>query len=218
MIQPRQNDSECQLGQCEAVDAHDFLKRKYPNLEPFFTAIGVIQLPTIPEYAIDVAVTRIVIGQLLSGKAAATIARRVEAAVLDSAVPYSWRLDGEALRQCGLSARKVRTLREFGMRYETDKTSVEAWQHLAYEALRKEVGQIWGMSDWSASMLAIFYFGNSDVYPEADGSLARALEYLKSEFVKGRRRFDPHSCSPYRSYLALYLWRSLDCGFWRQQR
>jgi len=64
----------------------------------------------------------------------------------------------------------------------------------------------WGLSNWSASILAIFYFGFEDVYPENDGSIRRVTRLLEQKGIT----FDPEQASPYRSYLALYLWEILD--------
>lgn len=62
------------------------------------------------------------------------------------------------------------------------------------------------MSDWTASILAIFHFGHEDVFPHNDGSINRALS--KIGYVP--ENFDPLPAALYRSYLAMYLWSILD--------
>lgn len=69
-----------------------------------------------------------------------------------------------------------------------------------------EVNKHWGLSHWSASMLAIFYFGLEDVYPINDGSIKRVTSLLEQRGII----FEPEKAAPYRSYLALYLWEILD--------
>ncbi|TPW11131.1 MAG: 3-methyladenine DNA glycosylase, partial [Halothiobacillaceae bacterium] len=65
-----------------------------------------------------------------------------------------------------------------------------------------------GLSRWSASMLGIFYFAMEDIYPEIDGTIMRVQRLLQGRNIE----LNPEAVSPYRSYLALYLWKLLDEG------
>jgi DNA-3-methyladenine glycosylase II len=157
----------------------------------------------------------VVIGQMLSGQAAETIYRRARAAAERRHLSGTWLVPDAALRSCGLSGRKVRTIREFRRSYLNNSEAIDQWQYLETANLFQTVESFWGMSHWTASMLAIFHFGQEDVYPHADGSLARALSRAEAVGIWNRRRdgeFQPDRAAPYRTYLALYLWRALDAG------
>jgi DNA-3-methyladenine glycosylase II len=78
-------------------------------------------------------------------------------------------------------------------------------------AVRNEVTAFWGMSDWSAAILSIFYFGHEDVFPASDGTLLRVQALLQSAgYVNAN--VGGAEAAPYRSYLALYLWKLNDDG------
>ena len=56
-------------------------------------------------------------------------------------------------------------------------------------------------------------FGHENVFPAGNGSLARALKSISErKRQKHSKPLDIDRASPYRSYLALYLWQMLDSG------
>jgi DNA-3-methyladenine glycosylase II len=150
---------------------------------------------------------------MLSSHAAKTIYERVASAARKHGHKGSWQLDSTMLRECGVSGSKARTIAEFGAAYDREPGRYEGWCKLTVDDLFSEVRACWGMSDWSASMLGIFYFAHEDIFPHSDGSIQRAAELLrKAGYIRGRskRAFVPEVAAPYRSYLALYMWRMLD--------
>jgi len=189
------------------------LRRSFPSLTGMFRALGELRDIRPSELAVPEAVTRIVIGQMLSRKAARGIASRVAAAGSRRHERHPWELSAAELRKCGLSRRKARTIGEFAVAYALAPERFDRWQYLDYPGLLAEVRRLWGMSDWTACMLAIFHFGNPDVWPVSDGSIVRAAS-LVSECLLSGQVLEADLAAPYRSYLALYLWRSLDTGFW----
>jgi hypothetical protein len=68
----------------------------------------------------------------------------------------------------------------------------------------------WGIGQWTADMTSIFYFGEPDVWPEGDMAVYRALCRLTGNRSKASRATVASAFAPYRSFLALYLWRYLD--------
>ena len=162
------------------------------------------------------ALVRVVTGQMLSTQAASTIYARIRSKAEEKRLTGSWQLDHDSLRACGLSGSKARTICEFGAHIGADPTALDHWFNLAPELLIGEIKQYKGMGDWTASIIALFYVGHEDVFPAADGSLQRAISLIQSARGKpGRRKgatFDPGKAAPYRSYLALYLWRAMDAG------
>lgn len=75
-----------------------------------------------------------------------------------------------------------------------------------------EVRKHWGLSDWTAEMLAIFHFGHGDVFPSADGTIKRAVGLVRNHIDPDS---DPELARPHRTTLAHALWASIDCGYWK---
>lgn len=188
------------------------LIQSYPQIQHVFLSTGVIPKIEPRPLRLEEAVVRVVVGQMLSAAAAKTIYSRMEAATLDAGVNATFRLSDDALRACGLSRAKSRTVREFGAALDRDPQLLEDWNRLSSDEVMAKVKSFWGMSDWTASIIAIFYLGHEDVFPSGDGSLNRALALLEDTLPRRSKRIDPDAARPYRSYLALYLWRALDEG------
>jgi len=188
-----------------------FLSR-YPKLKPLIEAVGV--LPDIEPTAAPIAeaVTRVVVGQMLSRKAAVRILDRVSLAARRLGCGV-WQLSPEELRRCGTSARKATAILRFAEAYREAPHHFESWRHLGFPELQSQVRLHWGLGDWTASMLAIFHLGHEDIWPSADGSILRVLGLLSDHLLNGQQ-LDAELAAPFRSYLALYLWKSLDGGFW----
>ncbi len=157
------------------------------------------------------AVVEAVVGQMLSGKAADTIYGRLCALRTTRHLSGTWELGATDLRACGLSRSKTRTIIEFGDALKDKPSLVEDWRVLPSDEMIKQVKGFWGMSDWTGATLALFHLGHEDVFPKGDGSLTRALTAIAKR-NRRRRLLDPRKATPYRSYLALYLWKALDNG------
>lgn len=70
--------------------------------------------------------------------------------------------------------------------------------------------QLWGVGQWTANMMNIFYFGEPDIWPNGDVTARKTLEKLTSKrrkTINTAARF-----APYRSYLAFHMWRYVDAG------
>lgn len=191
-------------------DERERLQAVYPHLAELLMQLPRLEAPQVYSGPVAEAVTRIVIGQMLSGSASATIYERVRTARDRAGLAGSWQLSQADLLAAGLSARKVKTVRAFGERYDDITDEIEAWRYLSYQELRREVEACWGLSRWSSDMLAIFYFGHQDVFPETDGTIMRALGMLRSRFPG--HEVDPELVRPYRTFLALAFWSLVDTG------
>ena len=74
------------------------------------------------------------------------------------------------------------------------------------EELVKDVTKLKGVGPWTASILAMFHFAHEDLFPIQDSSLRKAIGQLKEQDVF----IIPERATPYRTYLACYLWDMLD--------
>jgi DNA-3-methyladenine glycosylase II len=189
--------------------AKEHLINVYPELRPAFTVLGGIELPNNETISVGEAITRIVIGQMLSRRAAQSIYSRVEQKKKENELEGSWHLGIDGLVAQGVSTRKARAIKEFGEQYDRNPDLFEAWRCLQHEEIRKKVSAHWGLSTWSADILSIFYFGLPDVFPFDDGTIKRVVQYINKELFKNQP-FDPNMARPYRTYISLYLWKMVD--------
>ena len=195
-----------------SIKIKHYLQAQYPMHAGVLGKVATIPRLRRRDMALPEAVVRIVTGQMLSSKAAHAIYQRVRDKASDLGLEGSWLLDVESLRGCGLSGSKARTICEFGARIGADSSAVDHWYSLSAEDLAEEIRRHKGMGDWTASIIALFYVGHEDVFPYADGSIRRAIGLLEGTRRTKKHRVDPELAAPYRSYLALYLWRALDTG------
>jgi len=88
------------------------------------------------------------------------------------------------------------------------RLEVETLRELVHEERSMRLTSIWGVGQWTADMMSIFYFGDQDVWPETDITVWKTLERLTS-----KRRNTTRTAAlfaPHRSYLAMYMYRIAD--------
>ena len=197
---------------CSVVVEH--LTDNLPHLRELFVNLAPISPLVKKEVPLPFAVTEIVVSQMLSGSSADAIFSRILEKTECSISGVPWRLSEIELAACGISKRKAFAIVSFGRHFEEDPTRFERWLGLDHEALVVEVSRFWGLSRWSADILALSYFGNPDVFPTSDGTLNRAIKAAVAHTSVPLAKWNLEYASPYRSYLARYLWKSIDTGYW----
>jgi DNA-3-methyladenine glycosylase II len=159
------------------------------------------------------ALARAIVGQQISVKAAESVWQRL-AAVCGAVSPQVLlRVEEEALRACGLSARKADYLRDLARRFSDGSICLEAWERLEDEALIRELIRLRGIGRWTAEMFLIFYMLRPDVLPLEDIGLQRAMSLHYNDerpLSKLKMRAIAKHWIPWRSVATWYLWRSLD--------
>ncbi|MEO0737839.1 MAG: DNA-3-methyladenine glycosylase 2 family protein [Cyanobacteria bacterium J06649_12] len=152
---------------------------------------------------------RAVAGQQLSVKAAASIwGRVVDSAAEQPLVDYFSTISPDTLRNCGLSAAKAKAMRAIALATLANQLDESLLSELDHEERTHCLTEIWGVGQWTADMMGIFYFGDPDIWPDGDTTARKNLERLTSrrrKTVRTAARF-----APYRSYLALYMWHQAD--------
>jgi DNA-3-methyladenine glycosylase II len=155
--------------------------------------------------------------QQLSGKAAATIWRRVR-----EIFPRRKYLDprlvaetpDETLRTAGLSRSKVAALKDLAAK-TLDGTVPSARQLalMSNEEIIERLIKVRGIGRWTVEMLLLFDLGRADVWPVTDYGVrkgfAKTFGRRKLPTAKQLLKFG-EKCRPYRSVAAWYLWRALD--------
>ncbi len=155
--------------------------------------------------------------QQLSGKAAATIWKRVRALfpgrkILDPKLVL--KMPDEKLRGAGLSRSKVAALKDLAAK--TLDGTVPTSRQLAKmtdEEIIERLVQVRGIGRWTVEMLLLFELARPDVWPVHDYGVRKGFAKIfgkrklptPKQMLKHGKKF-----SPYRSALAWYCWRALD--------
>jgi DNA-3-methyladenine glycosylase II len=119
----------------------------------------------------------------------------------------------EELRGVGMSGAKSRALRELGAAVVAGDFDPDGLDHLDDDAAQARLVELRGIGPWSAQMFLLHELRRPDVFPAGDVGLRTALGRLEGlatpptqpETVALALRW-----SPYRSYAAAHLWRSLE--------
>ena len=157
--------------------------------------------------------SRSIVGQQISVKAAESVWQRVIAAIPEIAPDIIAAADHNLLRSCGLSARKATYLQDLARHFTDGNLRETAWETMHDEAIINQLIQVKGIGRWTAEMFLIFHLQRPDVLPLDDIGLQRAisLHYLdKQPIDKNILSKIAQPWQPWRSVATWYLWRSLD--------
>lgn len=193
------------------------LKRVDPVLAQIIEKVGPCRLRTVSEGTHFHALTRSIVFQQLSGKAAATILSRV-VSLFPENEPTAvgvMRITDERFRSAGLSRQKISYLRDLAEKVASDALPLEAVESMTDDDLIAHLVQVKGIGRWTAQMFLLFRLGRLDVLPELDLGIQNAIQraYRKrkrptpKEVAKIGAKWAPHS-----SVASWYLWRSLENG------
>jgi 3-methyladenine DNA glycosylase/8-oxoguanine DNA glycosylase len=163
------------------------------------------------------ALTRSIVFQQLSGKAAGTILSRFNDLYPDRAPTPAAVLatSDERLRSVGLSRQKIGYMRDLASKVVSGELPLDRVEEMDDEDLIDHLVQVKGIGRWTAQMFLMFRLGRPDVLPELDLGIQNAIK----KAYRKRKRPVPNDVkkigakwSPYSSVACWYLWRSLDNG------
>jgi DNA-3-methyladenine glycosylase II len=160
-------------------------------------------------------ITRAIVYQQLSGKAAATIYGRVQA-LYGGRAPTPVELvatPAARLRRAGLSRQKLGYLKDLARRAATGRLPLEALDALTDEAVIEALTAVRGVGVWTAQMSLMFRLGRLDVLPVLDLGIQKGMRHaygLRSLPTPAQMERIATAWRPYRSVACWYLWRALD--------
>jgi len=204
----------------DTAAAHAHLAKRDRKLAKWMDKVGPLPADVRWRKAFDPvdALARAILYQQLSGKAAATIVGRVEAAIGSDRFHCDTlaRIDDAGLRACGVSGNKTLALRDLAAREGRGEIpTLRQMAHLDNEAIIDALVPIRGIGRWTVEMMLMFRLGRPDVLPVDDlgirkgAQLVDRLEAMPTPKVlleRGER------WGPYRTYASLYLWRIVDAA------
>jgi len=194
--------------------AHRLLMRRDPLLAATIKRIGPCGLASRQYTDHLTALVRAIVGQQLSGKAAATIFQRFCGLFPDGVISVSVlsSFDDPALRAVGLSGQKVSYLRDLSARVTDGRLNLEELDSLPDEQVIERLVAVKGFGRWTAEMFLMFRLHRPDVLPVADLGIMKAIQNI----YRLRKRPKPEKMlkigeawRPYRTIASWYLWQSL---------
>ena len=194
--------------------ARRVLARRDPVIRDLMRAHGPCGLADAQHTDPFHALTRSIVSQQLSTKAADTIASRFEA--LLGGMPTPARVAAvtdQQLRAVGFSMQKVGYLRDLCARIQTGELRLGSLDRLPDETVIDALTTVKGIGRWTAEMYLMFRLHRPDVLPVGDLGIVKAVQRAYGL----RKAPDPKRLMkigepwrPYRSVACWYLWASLQ--------
>jgi DNA-3-methyladenine glycosylase II len=178
-------------------------RHKHHNLHKFLQNSEIISIDARVDTSLSLKyfLIKTVIGQQVSVKAAQSIWLKVKN-VLDKAQQP---ITIELLKKQGLSKPKAAYIFGIINNKFIEEATIAKLKKLSLEDLSHFFLQLKGVGPWTLGVVRMFFIQDTDVFLEGDLGINKALEnFFHSQDYSG------HHYSPYRTYLCLYLWKSLN--------
>ena len=198
--------------------AHAHLSRRDRKLGTWMRRIGAIDADPRwrkPFDPVD-ALARAILYQQLSGKAAATIVGRVEAAIDSDRFHCDTlaRCDDATLRGCGVSGNKLLALRDLALRESAGEIpTLRRMATMDNDAIIAALVPVRGIGRWTVEMMLMFRLGRPDVLPIDDLGIRKGAQIVnKLDAMPTPKQLEQlgERWGPFRSYASFYLWRIAD--------
>jgi DNA-3-methyladenine glycosylase II len=160
--------------------------------------------------------SRSIVYQMLSGKAAATIFARFAALTPGRSFPKPVEvlaLSDTVLRGCGLSGSKVAALRTLAGAVESGELRLAGLARRPDDEVVRALSALRGIGPWTAQMFLMFRLGRLDVMPELDLGVqegVRRLDGLDARPTPRELRARSECWRPLRSVGSWMMWRLAD--------
>lgn len=152
---------------------------------------------------------RVIAGQQLSVKAAATIFARLEGAMGRLAPERLLALSDDELRAIGLSRQKISYARGLSQAVAEGALDPGALAELPDDEVRRRITALKGFGRWSAEMFMLFALGRPDVWPADDLGIqagVQRIKHLRSRPDRRRTESIGRAWAPHRGAAAIFVW------------
>ncbi|MGE0386776.1 MAG: DNA-3-methyladenine glycosylase [Gammaproteobacteria bacterium] len=201
----------------DATEALAHLRLADPVLARHIDRVGPFRMKLQAAQSPFLALAEAIVYQQLSGKAAATIFARMQAALGGCVEPRTLlAATDDCLRGAGLSRPKLMALRDLAHHGDSGRIpDLRRLQSMDDEAIVECLTQVRGVGRWTVQMLLMFRLGRPDVLPADDYGIRKGFA------VAFRRRELPDRATverrgarwkPWRTVASWYLWRAVDPG------
>ena len=187
-------------------------KKHCKPLQKLLQKNGVIEINVPKNFPLFDCLTQTVIEQQLAYVAAKTIWQRLNkaAASADQTLfQFCNQKNRATLKKIGLSGNKIKAILGARSAIKNGDLNADDLSVMNYEKLHKTITSLWGFGNWSVDMIAIFYYGMTNIWSDQDLILNRGIKSLCE-----KTDLSPEDLlqlvNPYQSYLALHIWRYKD--------
>ena len=191
----------------KAIKAHAFLleiskKTQHDNFHKFMQTADIISIESRVDKSLSLTffLVKTIIGQQVSVKAAESIWLKVQNVLNNSLSNISL----ELLREQGLSKPKASYVHGIILDKKIQLLDKASLKKLSDEDLSNLFLSIKGIGPWTLGVIRMFYIQDSNVFLKGDLAINKALGNFFNSI-----KYDGEDYSPYKTYLCLYLWRSL---------
>jgi len=201
------NEGELGLTKEQLQSALDVLAIREPAIAASLTRIGYPE-PRIREPGYE-TLLRTIVGQQVSVAAAASIWRKLEAAVGKDIAPDALlNAPDESLRAAGLSRQKASYARSLAEEVSAGRLNLDGLPQDDEEAIHA-LTRVKGIGRWSAEIYLLFAEGRPDIWPAGDLAVQAALGRLKGLAERPSEKLTrtlAEDWRPHRGAAAIFLW------------
>ena len=187
-------------------------KKHCKPLQKLLQKNGVIEINVPKNFPLFDCLTQTVIEQQLAYSAAKTIWQRLNKAASSAdqtLFQFCNQKNRANLKKIGLSGNKIKAILGARSAIKNGDLNADDLSVMNYEKLHKTITSLWGFGNWSVDMIAIFYYGMTNIWSDQDLILNRGIKSLCE-----KTDLSPEDLlqlvNPYQSYLALHIWRYKD--------
>ena len=155
---------------------------------------------------------RSIVGQQISVLAADAVWGRFSALVGEISPELILKQTPEALKNSGLSARKVEYIRGISETWTKEYAEID-WEILSDDQVKRKLIALRGVGPWTAEMILMFSLLRPDIFPIDDIGAIRAIEniYNGGEVMSKDELLDQaENWAPWRTVATWFLWRTID--------
>lgn len=170
-----------------------------------------IIIPTpIPSSQYFAAITKSIISQQISVKAASAVHSRV-GELLGKITPENvLAVSHEELQACGLSGPKTKYIRHNAENWH--KVPIQSFSKMSDSETVAELTKLYGIGQWTAEMFLMFSMARPDIFSYGDLALRQGLLTHYSLRLHWHRRISTtiDNWSPHKTIASLALWHNKD--------
>ena len=181
-------------------------------LESIIIANGVINIEIPKNLELFDCLAQTVVEQQLSYKAAKSIWNQIKISSEQRKIKLIDYFDAQYItdiRNDGLSENKIKAILGAKQAVQIGGITLKGLSEMNDIEFKRTITDLWGFGDWSAEMIAIFYLGKTNIWSEKDLILNKGINQICDQC-----ELTPDELleiiDPYRSYLALHIWRHKD--------
>jgi DNA-3-methyladenine glycosylase II len=193
------------------------LRKLDPEMAPLLDAFQMEDLQ--PETDFYRSLTRAIIYQQLSGKAAKTISDRFVALYKEKKYPSPkdvLKTDHEILRSVGLSNAKAKYIKNISQAFLDGSVDHQNLGSLSDDDIMNQLVSIKGVGPWTAQMFLMFTLNRPDIFPTGDLGVQKGFkQYFKLKELPSPKIMEKRSqkWKPHRTVASLFFWKVVDGPF-----